>query len=374
MLSRKSYRSSGFDKAFTTISVTGAGFGRVSVTPYCRGSESRRLFAAVAGIVLASCLSASCRMAPAYFSGSTMGTTYSVVIVDPVDKVSLNQTKEDVAEVLDAVNAEMSTYLPDSALSRFNRQHSTAWQTISPGLAEVLAQANRISRLSGGAFDVTVGPLVNLWGFGPVPVPERPPSDEVVRDTMKQTGYRHLEVQLQPPRARKRIPELYVDLSAIAKGYAVDQLARLLYRAQMRNFLVEIGGELRAAGLNRENKPWRVGIEKPGQFFSAERVVHLKDVAIATSGDYRNYVELDGRKFSHGIDPVTGKPVAHDTISVSVVADNAMEADALATALLVLGQEAGMALAENHAVAAYFIYRSGDDTAGVWSTAFKPYL
>ena len=322
-------------------------------------------------------LLASCQSTPILFSGATMGTTYSINIAAKIPSPTLASIKAEVEMLLDVINASMSTYIENSELSRFNQSRSLEWQVISPALAVVLAQAQHISELSGGAFDVTVGPLVNLWGFGPSSVSERQPTQQEIVAAHGRVGYRQLEFSFELLSVRKKIPDLYLDLSAIAKGYAVDQIAQLLVEKGINDFLVEIGGELRAKGVNSSKEIWRIGVEKPDEQYIAERIIYLNNAAIATSGDYKNYREIDGQRYSHEINPLTGRPITHRTSSVSVIANNAMEADAWATALLILGSEAGMKLAREHNIAAYFIDRkTGDETGffSIWSDAFEPYF
>jgi thiamine biosynthesis lipoprotein len=278
----------------------------------------------------------------------------------------------DVSELIErellAVNQEMSTYLPDSALSRFNAAPVAAWIDVPEHLAVVLDAALQLSRESAGAFDATVGPLVNLWGFGPpdprdsegkttgVPDPAR------IAAVRARVGYDRLEVQDRPPRLRKSAP-LYVDLSAIAKGHGVDRVAHKLHAAGCSDLLVDIGGEVRAEGASPSRRAWRIGVEVPDpqSFGGIQRVIELQGMAAATSGDYRNFRDLEGKRYSHTIDPRTGYPITHNLASVTVLHSSAMWADGYATALNVLGPEEGFALAERLGLAALFVVR---DDAG----------
>lgn len=311
----------------------------------------------VALVLLSACADSKPMLA---LQGRTMGTSYSVQLVADSRQLDTQALKSRIHATLEAINAQMSTYDPNSELSRFNQSETTDWFAVPAALAQVIAEAKRVSDLSNGAFDVTVGRLVNLWGFGPEFHPDQAPTPEAIAQTLALTGDDQLAVRLDPPAVRKRQPELYVDLSAIAKGYAVDQLAGVLDDAGVKNYLVEIGGELRARGQHPQ-RPWRVAIERPESSGRALfRVVPLRDLAMATSGDYRNFFEQDGVFYSHTIDPATGRPVKHRLASVSVLDAQAMRADALATALLVLGPQAGLALAEIHDIAAFFIERLDD--------------
>jgi thiamine biosynthesis lipoprotein len=235
--------------------------------------------------------------------------------------------------------------------------------------------AARLSRESAGAFDVTVGPLVNLWGFGPqagaAPAHPAVPGDEALARARQRVGFDKLEVRLDPPALRKEA-ELYVDLSAIAKGHGVDRVAGRLVSAGCSDLLVDVGGEVRAIGRNPGGRVWRVGVETPdpAQLGGVERVLVLDHVAAATSGDYRNYVEVDGQRYSHTIDPRTGRPVSHGLASVTVLHASAMWADGYATALDVLGPEAGFELAERLGLPALFLVRED----GSFRTRYTPAL
>ncbi len=301
------------------------------------------------------------------YDGATMGTYYRVTARCPEDVSAL------VSAELRAVNDEMSTYLPDSALSRFNRAPVGQWWDVPRPLAEVVAAAARLSRESAGAFDVTVGPLVNLWGFGPPdPAATRDlPGEQALARARQRVGFEKLEVRLEPPALRKTA-DLYVDLSAIAKGHGVDRVAERLLGVGCSDLLVDVGGEVRGVGRSPSGRTWRVGVETPdpGQLGGIERVVLLDDVAAATSGDYRNYVEVDGRRYSHTIDPRTGRPVDHRLASVTVLHASAMWADGYATALDVLGPEAGFDLAERLGLPALFIVRGDGSFHARYTDAF----
>jgi thiamine biosynthesis lipoprotein len=303
--------------------------------------------------------------------GSTMGTTYTVKLRAMPRSLSPEALAAQIARRLERVERLLSTYDPDSELSRFNRSPSTDWFEVSPDTATVVAAARAISERSDGAFDVTVGALVNLWGFGPGGRTAAVPDAAAIEAARALTGYRHLAVRLEPPALKKADARLYVDLSSIGDGFGVDRIADLLDRAGIRDYLVEIGGELRARGLNPDGLPWRVGIERPGMPPAVQRVVALDGLALSTSGDYRNYFEQDGVRYSHVIDPGTGRPVAHDTASVTVVHARAMIADGWSTALLVLGLPRGLALAEEAGLAALFLVRDGDGYEEQASAAFE---
>ncbi|GJL53627.1 MAG: FAD:protein FMN transferase [Nitrospirales bacterium] len=300
-----------------------------------------------------------------------MGTTYAVTIVDPSLQTSRSTIHMQIEQILARITMSMSTYHTDSELSQFNRNQTTQWVSVSPDLHRVVQEALQVGELSSGAFDVSIGPLVDLWGFGPSARQDTIPSDEAIRARLRAVGYAHLQVQDDPPAIRKTLPALSIDLSAIAKGYAVDQVAEYLTSLQFTNYLVEIGGELRAHGHNAQGNPWNVAIEQPmPRARSIQRVVRLKNHSVATSGDYRNFFERDGMRFSHTLNPITGKPVTHTLSSVTVISESSMKADALATALLVLGPVAGFALAEQEQIASLFLTIDKDGVHEKVTTGF----
>ena len=304
-------------------------------------------------------------------TGGAMGTTFSIKIVAPPADVDLDGIRTEVEQILAAIEQQMSTYIADSDISRFNAQHSADWFEVSAELCAVVAEALTLSAATNGAFDVTVGPLVNLWGFGPTGQVVEPPEQSLVAVLLDAIGYTALHTDCSVPALRKDLPDLYVDLSAFAKGYGVDKLAELLDAAGIENYLVEIGGELRVRGRNAGGEGWRIAIESPDRTGrSVQSVVRLTNAAMATSGDYRNYFEHDGRMYSHTIDPRTGYPVAHDAASVTVIAATAAYADAMATALIVMGPADGIAFAEREGIAALFLVRADDGFRAVSSAAF----
>jgi len=325
-----------------------------------------------------------------HYTGSTMGTYYSIKVTRgsltvggegarSVDtkQVGTEQLRSDIERILAHINHTMSTYLADSELSRFNASTNTDWFPVSQDLYTVVQEALTISRLTDGAFDITVGPLVNLWGFGPSPKSEKSensgksegggqqlmqqsiPSDTDLGAAMARIGYQKLAIRATPPALRKDQPQLYLDLSAIAKGFAVDKVAEYLEENGFMNYLVDIGGELRAKGKSAKNKPWRVAIEEPvsgGR--GIHRVIKVDDQAVATSGDYRNFFERDGKRYSHTIDPKTGRPITHNLVSVTVLDSRTMRADALATGLSVLGPEAGYEFAKRENIPVWLITKT----------------
>ena len=330
------------------------------------------------------CLPAGDGPAGHLFEGPTMGTTFAVrVVADDLSDERAAALRAAIEGTLARVDERMSTYRPESEVSRFNRARSTepfrvsadtlavlrhALEIsvpfrVSADTLAVLRHALEISELTDGAFDVTVGPLVDAWGFGPAGEPAAPPTGRDIDRLRRQVGFRQLRIEPATSSIRKLVPRLSCDLSALAKGYAVDRLAERLRAEGFASYLVEVGGEVRAGGLSPRGDAWRVGIERPAPGPPAvQRLVRLRDRALATSGDYRNYYEVDGRRVSHTIDPRSGRPVDHGLASVSVVEPLCVRADAIATALGVLGPDAGYELAVAQGWAALLIVRGDDGT------------
>jgi thiamine biosynthesis lipoprotein len=296
------------------------------------------------------------------FSGNSMGTTWSVRLVAAGACAHLH---EGLQQQLDCVVAQMSHWFDDSSLGRFNRAQADTWHSLPAEFFEVLAFAMEVAHLSGGAYDPCAGALVNLWGFGPTARFDQPgfaaPAPAAVAALLARR--RAQRVELDPVARRARQPgAALLDLSAVAKGYAVDLLARYLEAQGVRHYLVEVGGELRGAGVKPDGQPWWVALEQVGD--EAEQpqqmVLALHGLAVATSGDYRRFFQRDGERFSHTIDPRSGMPIANGLASVSVVHAECMAADAWSTALTVLGPDTGMLLAERLGLAVRFVVRSGN--------------
>lgn len=304
-----------------------------------------------------------------------MGTQYHIKMVVPPDSPpSQSELQYAVDEELRRINDVLSTYIPTSELSRLNQTQSHNWQPISENLFFMLSLSKKINTQSMGAFDVTVGPLVNLWGFGPDKPLGNNPTDAAIAEALEKIGSDKYELDAQK-QAVQKASALYIDLSAIAKGYGSDLIAELLQKKGIENFMVEIGGEIRVAGVNERGESWKIGVEKPSMLQTgAIQAVAITDSGLATSGDYRNYYEVDGQRFSHTINPATGKPITHTLASVTVVAPTCAEADAMATALNVLGPIEGYNLAQKLDLAAYFIIRDGDQFTIKYTPQFQPYL
>ena len=314
------------------------------------------------GLLFAASLLGACGQAPpevAELSGQTMGTSYSIKLSPAPDRARRELLRQAVERRLQTINRQMSTYLPDSDLMRFNRTESTDWLAQPEPVVQLVEQASRVSDLTGGRYDITVGPLVNLWGFGNSGERQTPPSQQAIATALSRVGHRQLETRAEPLALRKRHPRLEIDLSSIAKGWAVDEITRVLVADGQDNFLVEIGGELRAQGEKGPDRPWRIAIERPSYDARAvQRVIPLRDIAMATSGDYRNFFSADDKLYSHTIDPATGSPVRHHLASVTVLAADCTTADAWATALLALGEQGAPALADELGLMALFIIRT----------------
>jgi thiamine biosynthesis lipoprotein len=304
------------------------------------------------------------------FAGRSMGTSWSVRLVaapeGSPDHLALDHLQHGLQQQLDSVVAEMSHWEADSDLGRFNRAGAGSWQVLPPAFFDVLAFAMGVARESGGAYDPCAGALVNLWGFGPYgrfdqPEFVPPCGDEIA---VARTQLAAAGVRLEREGRRALQPGgVQLDLSAVAKGYGVDRLAYYLKTQGVGHYLVEVGGELRGAGVKPDGQPWWVALEEvtdtPPAHGSAPAplVLALHGLAVATSGDYRRYFELDGRRYSHTIDPRSGMPIANNLASVTVVHGQCMAADAWSTALTVLGAEQGLALAERQGLAARFVAR-----------------
>tara|TARA_R110000823_G_scaffold130015_27_gene258196 strand:+ start:5915 stop:6934 length:1020 start_codon:yes stop_codon:yes gene_type:complete len=307
-------------------------------------------------------------------SGASMGTTWHLSYVPTSDTPTADAVEESVQRALDAVNASMSTYQQDSEISRFNRAPGESWVSLSAEFMQVLDTALEVGAQSAGAYDVTVAPLVDLWGFGPVGALVEPPAPEAIEHALSRVGQTRIQTDPEGMQASKPAG-VSLDFSSIAKGFAVDQAALALRSEGVSRFLLEVGGEMALSGLSGRGDPWRVAIEDPastGREVAA--VLSITDIALATSGEYRNYFEYDGQRYSHSIDPRSGWPVAHDLVSVTVVHESAMLADAWATALIVLGAAEAPAVAESKGLAVYFIRRGAEGLIHSHTSALEQHL
>ncbi|MXX98942.1 MAG: FAD:protein FMN transferase [Gammaproteobacteria bacterium] len=308
--------------------------------------------------------------------GETMGTTWSIKLYSPIGDEQFKKLADESINMLADLDQKLSTYKQDSEITRFNLSSDLNWQTVSEEFAALVGQSLRISELSQGAFDITVSPLVDLWGFSKDNKDSIafPSASEIAR-VKATTGYRHLQAREQPPALKKALPELQLDLSAIAKGYAADRLAALLEANGIANYLAEVGGELRASGISKELRPWLVGVEKPVPGWrEIMRAVEVRGSGVATSGDYRNFIEIDGTRYSHTIDPRSGMPTVYKGASVTVIAESSQAADAWATAFFILPKEEALRLSEQHQLAVYYVEQATDGFVQTMNSLFADYL
>jgi thiamine biosynthesis lipoprotein len=282
-----------------------------------------------------------------------MGTSWSARLV-AAPETDLAAVEAAIAAALAGVVAEMSDWEAESDVGRFNRAAPGAWQPLPPDLFAVLDHGLALAEATGGAFDPTAGRLVELWGFGPTPAAKRPPEAQAIEAARAAGGWRRLGID-RDRRAARQPGGLRLDLSAIAKGFGVDAAAAAIRAAGIAHFLVEVGGELHGSGVKPDGLPWWVEIEQPPGADLRPIVAALHGLAVATSGSYRRYFEADGRRFAHSLDPRTGWPVDNGVASVTVLAPSCMAADAMATALTVLGPDSGLRFASERGVAAYFV-------------------
>lgn len=330
------------------------------------------MWCAVMFIMLPGC-SASEGVEIEAITGLAMGTSYTVKWVSS-DHVKDVDIAKGVKSELARVEASMSTYLDASDLNGFNGAPVNEWHAVPEEMAVLVARALAISAQTLGAFDITVGPLVDLWGFGPDPVPEYIPSQTALDALRPAIGYQNLQVQRQPPALLKKATSA-IDLSAIAKGYSVDVIAQWLEAHEFNDYLVEVGGELRAHGHKPDGSPWRIAIETPSEDArQIYQVVKVNNMAVATSGNYRNYYQQEGVRYSHTLDPSTLRPVTHNLASVTVIDASAARADALATALMVMGGDDGVIWATMHQVPAYFIMKQANGFVAQSTAGFNTYL
>lgn len=307
-------------------------------------------------------------------AGATMGTSYHITVVPDDNPIDSGALQAEIDGLLASFNQQMSTYIPDSELMRFNRAPVGEWIPVSPELVAVLSLSADIYRDSGGSFDITVGPLVELWGFGARASDDQVPPAEAINSRLALIGTEKLEIDRERGRARKN-GEIRLDLSAVAKGYGADLVSDWLLARGLRNTLVEIGGELRLRGKNQRGSLWKIGVEAPQLVQGVtQKAIEVTEAGVATSGDYRNYFEVQGKRYSHTLDPRTGYPVNHTLASVTVVAPTTAEADAWATALSVMGPDQAATIVEEKNLAAFFIIRSNNGFSESHSSAFAPYL
>ena len=313
-------------------------------------------------------------------NGKTMGSYYAITI-DGATVSNAAEIQAEIETVLADVNQQMSTWDPESEISRFNQSDSTDWFPVSPGFAEVVLESIRLHKVTRGAFDPTVAPLIDLWGFG-AKRPKSFPTQEAIDLARSKTGMQFIEAQTEPPSIRKTRPDLTLSLSAIAPGHGSDRLSEQFTKLGYPSHVVDIGGEVRTGIIKANGEKWRLGVESP--FGEIHRVIELTEKSVSTSGNYRNYFEYKGVRYSHTIDPATGRPVMNPPASVSVLSDSCMTADGLATGLMVMGIEQGLQFAKQQGLSVLFLdvvdgktiveHATGEFHAGAQSLSFVAVL
>jgi thiamine biosynthesis lipoprotein len=307
--------------------------------------------------------------------GRTMGTTYHITVITDSFK-AVGGLKEKIDARLDEINHVFSTYMNDSEISRFNALNKAGEKfRVSDDFIEVMKVGRKLHQLSEGAWDGTVNPLVDLWGFGPTPRKTKVPAASAIKKRLQNVGFDRIQI-IEPNFILKNSARMTLDLNSIAKGFAVDQVSRLIAASGFENYLVEIGGEVYAAGLRKDSKKWRIGINKPQKDAAINevyKVVSLSNKAFATSGDYRNFFEIDRVRYSHVIDPRSGYPVANGIVAVSILANNCTLADGLATAIMVMGVEKGIPLVNriDNVEGLIVVEASDGSLADFYSTGFR---
>ncbi|NVJ58932.1 MAG: FAD:protein FMN transferase [Gammaproteobacteria bacterium] len=306
-------------------------------------------------------------------NGFTMGTSYQVVFKGK--SKNTKQLKDDIERRLDELNQNLSTYIDDSDLMLLNSYQSTDCKKVTTDTLEVTKTALYVYTLSNGVFDPGLGPLIELWGFDRKDTHQVIPSKNQINEELSQLSFRSTKVDVSEKCIAKGSEDLFINLSAIAKGYAVDEIAQIVEGFEINNYMVEIGGELKTSGNNPKGHSWNIAIESPtSESRTVQKVINPGIMSVATSGDYRNYFEKDGKRYSHTIDPTTGYPIDHKLASVTVINESAMLADALATAIMVMGPERGLEFANANQIPVFLIVKGADEFIEVQNKAFEPYL
>ncbi len=324
-------------------------------------------------LVLGSCVKTEDKQVE--ISGSALGTTFSIKLASIPPNIEVSSLQTELENLLTRIDSSMSVFYPTSEVARFNRSETNDWFKISPELSKVISESLRISEETNGAFDFSIGSLIELWGFGKSPGSDKIPGENEIEKAFQSSGHHQFYISTDQSSIRKSNAKLSINLSASAKGYTVDRVARLLEKHEIFDYLVEIGGEIRTRGKKKGGNPWLVAIERP-EFNnrSIQRILKLGDNSMATSGDYRNFFEVGNRRFSHTIDPQTGWPVDNEIASVSVIHPSCMTADALATALNVMGFERGFRFAKEHNYRVFWIIRNNGNLVEKHSPGFKSFL
>lgn len=322
----------------------------------------------IAFLLSAGLLLAGCGDRLEQFGGPTMGSSYSVKYVRSASGPSVEQARNEVEGILAEIDQQMSTYRADSEVERFNALPAGSCMALPASMLELVSFAGELSKDSAGAFDMTVEPLLNLWGFGPQSKGDQVPSAEAIAAAKADVGQQHLTIRGSE---LCKDAAVQLDFNSIAAGYAVDRVVARLGELGVSSALVEITGELKAIGRKPDGAPWRIAIEAPRDDRQvAQQVIQLDGLGVSTSGDYRNYFVRDGKRYSHTLDPKTGAPISHNLAAVTVVDESALRADGLSTLLMVLGPEEGAAFAERHGIAALYVTREGDGFRSRGSSRF----
>lgn len=285
------------------------------------------------------------------FSGRTMGTTWSLLSAQATDGM-----RQLIQSHLDQREAVLSHWQKDSAVTRFNDSRSTDWQPVPPELIQVIELARDIASKTGGALDITLAPLIDLWGFGAAGPAKAIPTEQQIAEAKTRCGWKHLHSRLDPPALKKDIPDLRLNVASVTEGFVIDELISRLQQQGLSDFLLEVGGEVAAIGHAPAGTAWRVGIQTPEATpGDALQTLPLSDLCIATSGNYRHRIETNGQSYSHLIDPRSGRPITHPLTSVSVIHSSSALADGYATALMILGPEKGRETAEKLGLRVFWI-------------------
>ena len=302
--------------------------------------------------------------------GETMGTYFRVVLADAMDDKDFAHTSTAIHKELAHLSSQISAYDSNAELARLNAANPNMWQNVGETTTALIRKCEQLTQSSGGAFDAAIGPLVELWGFGTQPAHnKRIPEPSAIDAAMALTRFSAFDLDLANGRLARLHPHARIDVDGLGKGYGVDTVTHMLERLGAGNFLVEIGGEVRTRGQRAQGDRWRIGVAHPeGEAPVAQ--LDLTDKAIATSGDYLQFFELGGQRYSHLLDPRSGYPIAGNVTSVTVIADDTVTADALSTGLAVMGLAAGLGYAEQHQIAAYFLHREEDGLSASHSSAF----
>ncbi|MHC5349995.1 FAD:protein FMN transferase [Metapseudomonas furukawaii] len=324
---------------------------------------------AIGLLLSASLLLAGCGERLEQFGGPTMGSSYSVKYVRGASGPSVERARGEVEGILAEIDRQMSTYRADSDVERFNALPSGSCVALPAPMLELVAFAGELSKDSDGAFDMTLEPLLNLWGFGPQSRGDQVPGAEAIAEVRARVGQHHLRIE---GGELCKDAAVQLDFNAIAAGYAVDRVVARLGELGVSSALVEITGELKAVGHKPDGSPWHIAIEAPRDDRQvAQKIIRLEGLGVSTSGDYRNYFERNGQRYSHTLDPKTGSPIRHNLAAVTVVDESALRADGLSTLLMALGPEAGEAFAERHGIAAFFVIREGQGFVSHGSERFR---